>query len=94
MYSAVDAKPKTTVRLQRIRNLEANPSASLIVDHYDEDWTALWWVRLDGTGRVLGSGPEYERALDLLATKYPQYQRIRPVGPVIALDGQRWSVWP
>jgi PPOX class probable F420-dependent enzyme len=94
VYSAVDAKPKSTVRLQRIRTLEANPAAALIVDHYDDDWTVLWWVRIDGTGRILGAGPEFEQALDLLTAKYPQYREVRPPGPVIALDVARWTGWP
>jgi len=48
LYSAVDAKPKTSLRLQRIRNLMANPSAALLIDHYQDDWSQLWWVRVDG----------------------------------------------
>lgn len=95
VYTAIDAKPKSTVLLQRIRNLRANPSASLLVDHYsDDDWSRLWWVRVDGRGRVLESGEERERALDLLAAKYPQYREQRPPGPVIALDVTTWRAWP
>ena len=56
VYSAVDDKPKTTVALQRLRNLTTNAAASLLADHYDEDWTALWWIRLDGVGRVIAEG--------------------------------------
>ena len=95
VYSAVDAKPKSTARLQRIRNLETNPAAALVVDHYDdEDWSALWWVRVDGTARVLDAGVEFESALDLLTRKYHQYRETRPLGPVIALDVRRWTGWP
>ena len=95
VYSAVDAKPKSTVRLQRIRNLETNAAAALAVDHYDdEDWTTLWWVRVDGTERVLDAGDEFASALDLLTTKYHQYRELRPQGPVIALDVARWTAWP
>ena len=94
LYSAVDAKPKSTVRLQRIRNLEGNPSAALVVDHYDEDWTELWWVRVDGTGRILTAGAEHDTALELLTAKYAQYQHAPPPGPVIALDIRFWRAWP
>src|SRR5436190_23484314 len=66
LYSAVDSKPKSTARLARIRNLEANPHAALVVDHWAEDWTELWWVRVDARGRVVGAGPEFDAALDLL----------------------------
>jgi len=95
VYSAIDAKPKSTVRLQRIRNLETNAAAALVVDHYDdEDWTALWWVRVDGTARVLDAGAEFESSLDLLTAKYHQYRELRPRGPVIAFDAARWAGWP
>ena len=94
VYSAVDHKPKTTSALQRLRNLAANPAASVLVDHYDEDWAALWWIRVDGTGRVLVDGPEHELAVAALCDKYEQYRRQPPTGPVIGIDTARWSAWP
>ena len=94
LYSAVDAKPKSTTALRRLANLRANGAASLLVDHYDEDWSALWWVRIDGRGRVVESGPERDRALDLLAAKYEQYRRQRPPGAVVAIDTTAWRAWP
>lgn len=94
LYTAVDGKPKSTARLQRIRNLETRADAALVVDHYAEDWTELWWVRADATARILGAGPEFVAALDLLAAKYEQYRRDRPPGPVIALDVRGWRAWP
>ena len=94
LYTAVDAKPKSSARLQRVRNLEANPAAALVVDHYEEDWTQLWWVRVDGIARILASGAEHDAALALLAAKYPQYQRDPPPGPVIAIDIRTWRTWP
>ena len=72
----------------------ARAAASLLADHYDEDWTALWWIRLDGVGRVLADGPEHERAIAMLCGKYEQYRHQRPTGPVIAIDVARWSAWP
>jgi PPOX class probable F420-dependent enzyme len=94
LYSAVDAKPKSTQALRRLANLRANGAASLLVDHYDEDWSTLWWVRVDGRGRVIDSGPERERALDLLAAKYEQYRRQRPPGAVVAVEATGWRAWP
>jgi PPOX class probable F420-dependent enzyme len=94
VYSAVDAKPKSTLALRRLANLRATGHASLLVDHYDEDWSALWWVRVDGAGRVVDSGPERDTALAALATKYEQYRRTSPPGPVVALDITRWRAWP
>jgi PPOX class probable F420-dependent enzyme len=93
LYSAVDAKPKSTTALQRLDNLRANPSVSLLVDHYGEDWSALWWVRVDGIARITGSGPEFDRALLELTGKYEQYARQPPPGPVIAIDIHGWRAW-
>jgi PPOX class probable F420-dependent enzyme len=94
VYSAVDAKPKSTLALRRLANVRATGHASLLVDHYDDDWSALWWVRVDGAGRVVESGPERDTALAALATKYDQYRRTPPPGPVVALDITRWRAWP
>jgi PPOX class probable F420-dependent enzyme len=94
IYSAVDAKPKRTTALRRLANVAANPAVAVLVDKYDQDWTRLWWVRADGTGRVLdGEEPERDAALDALAARYPQYREQRPDGPVLAIDVERWSGW-
>jgi PPOX class probable F420-dependent enzyme len=91
IYHAVDHKPKATRQLARLDDLRADPRASLLVDHYDDaDWTRLWWVRADGTARILDDAPE---AIDLLVEKYAQYRERRPEGPVIALDVQRIKGW-
>ena len=94
VYSAVDAKPKSTLALQRLRNLAAHPAASLVVDYYDEDWSRLWWIRFDGTARVLESGAERDAAIDALTAKYAQYVDAPPPGPVVALDVETWRAWP
>jgi PPOX class probable F420-dependent enzyme len=93
-YSAIDQKPKSTRALQRLANLRADPAAALLIDHYDEDWATVWWVRLDATGRVLEAGAEVDRALTSLRAKYEQYRRDPPAGPVIALDVAGWRAWP
>lgn len=92
IYSVVDAKPKRSTELRRLRNVESNPLVSVLVDHYDEDnWDALWWVRADGSARVLSlDEPEAARAVELLARRYPQQ---RPRGQVLAVDVQRWAGW-
>lgn len=91
LYHAVDHKPKATRALARLRDLERDPRASLLVDHYDEDWSQLWWVRADGRARILEDG--FDDVLDLLAAKYPQYSERRPLGPVIALEVERVASW-
>ncbi len=92
IYSVVDAKPKRTTELRRLRNVRSNPLVSVLVDHYDDhDWDALWWVRADGAARVLDPDePEARRAVELLAHRYPK-QRAR--GQVLAIDVRRWSGW-
>ncbi len=94
VYSAIDAKPKSTLALRRLDNLSANPVACLLVDRYNDDWSKLWWIRVDCTARVLVQGDEHDHALDLLAAKYAQYLQTRPPGPVIALDITAWRAWP
>ena len=94
VYIAVDHKPKTTTNLKRLRNIQENPAVSLLADYYAEDWTALWWARVDGRAIVMAAGTaELEWPLDLLAAKYPQYQERRPDGPVIVIHAERWTGW-
>jgi PPOX class probable F420-dependent enzyme len=92
IYSVVDAKPKRTTRLRRLENIDSNPRASVLVDHYDDaDWSALWWVRADGQARVLEADqPEARRAVELLHERYPQQ---RASGAVLAIEVERWSGW-
>ena len=92
-YSAVDRKPKRSSRLRRIENARARPEVTILVDHYEEDWSRLWWIRLRGRARVLDDGPERERALALLAEKYPQYRAEPPEGPVLAVDVTEVREW-
>ena len=93
LYSAVDEKPKRSRRLQRIENVRAHPDVAVLVDHYEEDWSRLWWVRLRGRGRVVERGREFELALRLLAEKYDQYRRRPPPGPVLAIAIDEWRGW-
>jgi PPOX class probable F420-dependent enzyme len=91
VYSVVDAKPKRTGALRRLANVRENPAVALLVDHYDDDWSALWWVRADGHARVLRANhPEARHAVELLAQRYPQQQA---TGAVLAVDVDRWSGW-
>ena len=89
LYTAVDEKPKRTRQLKRLENIEANPHVEVLIDHYEDDWSRLWWVRLRGTARIV----EDPRAVDLLVAKYPQYAERRPEGPVIAIDVEERSEW-
>ncbi len=78
----MDEKPKRSPRLKRLANVRANPAATVLVDAYDEDWSRLSCVRLDGHARVLEEGAECERAL--LAGKYPQYRQTRAPARIVS----------
>ena len=79
-YSAIDEKPKSVSwgRLKRLRNIEANPRVSLVIDDYSEDWTQLVYVLVRGLAEAIEPGgryaSEHARAVDLLRGKYPQYR--------------------
>ena len=95
-YSSVDAKPKTTRNLRRLKNIAANPHVSLVVDVWDEDWSKLCWVIVEGRADVLTAGAEFTRAIDQLVAKYPQYRAMgldRAEGAVIALMPARVLAW-
>jgi PPOX class probable F420-dependent enzyme len=89
---AVDHKPKRHANLKRLRNVEENPAVTLLVDHFDEDWDRLWWVRADGEASVIENELAYE-LVDALIDKYEQYRERRPAGPVIKIQVSRWSGW-
>ncbi len=93
VYTAVDHKPKSTLRLQRLRNIASEPRVALLVDRYDDDWGELWWVRADGTAAVSTDPAVRAAALALLAVKYRQYRERPPEGPLVVVTIRRWSGW-
>lgn len=94
LVTAVDHKPKTTTHLRRLDNIRAHPEVSVLVDEYhDDDWSALWWVRLWGPAEVVERGPRHTAAIDALVAKYPQYRERRPGGPAIVVEPVRWQWW-
>jgi PPOX class probable F420-dependent enzyme len=93
IYWAVDQKPKSSRDLKRLRNIEANPTVQLVADHYEEDWSRLWWARVTGHARTVLENEETILALEALAQKYPQYRAEPPSGPVVAIDVARVSAW-
>jgi PPOX class probable F420-dependent enzyme len=90
-----DVKAKATRALRRLDNVRRHPEVALLVDHYRDDWSALWWVRVDGTARVTdGASPEGRAALARLAAKYEQYRDRPPPGPVVLIEATAWTAWP
>ena len=94
VYSVADPKPKQGLDLLRHRNIAVNPSVTLLVDAYDEDWSKLWWVRADGTARVVEDGPERDTTIRLLRAKYPQYAAwTTPFGAATVIEVERVTSW-
>lgn len=93
LYTAVDQKPKSTRRLKRLTNIESNPTVSVLLDRYDDDWTRLWWIRIDGSARVLNSGPDFCEGIALLTRKYQPYLTQPPPGPVIKVQVETIRAW-
>ena len=93
VVSVVDDKPKRSRELRRLDNVREHPDVQLAVDHYDDDWSKLWWVRLSGRGRVIDEGWVREQAIHLLADKYRQYREVLPAGPVLVIDVTRITSW-
>jgi PPOX class probable F420-dependent enzyme len=92
LVSAVDHKPKRTGQLRRLDDMRAAGRATVLVDHYDDDWTQLWWVRVRGRAEVHVDGPDRDDALVALRAKYAQYREHPPSGAVwrVAMDEVRW----
>jgi PPOX class probable F420-dependent enzyme len=92
LFWAVDDKPKRSASLARLENIRAEPRVEVVVDHYDEDWRRLWWVRLLGAARIVAGDAERRSAVEALAGKYDPYRRRPPSGDVVAVEvaGVRW----
>ena len=92
VFSAVDAKPKRSTDLQRLANVRAEPRCALLVDHYEDDWRRLWWVRADGVAEVVDE-PAGHPGIQALVQRFPQYRDEPPSGPLLVVTVQRWTGW-
>jgi PPOX class probable F420-dependent enzyme len=94
LWIPVDEKPKSTTALARLRNIERDPRVSLLFDRYEDDWTRLAWVRVEGTARVLAAGSKAPHALAVLRARYPQYLAMALEDrPLIAITPSRIAAW-
>jgi PPOX class probable F420-dependent enzyme len=93
IVTIVDSKPKRSSDLQRLRNIRVHPAVSVLVDHYEDEWRRLWWVRADGRARVIEAGPEHETAIGLLTTRYPPYRAMPPSEAVVVIEVRDWTGW-
>lgn len=92
-FSPIDHKPKTTPDLVRARNIARDPRVTLLVDHYEDDWTLLWWVRSRGLGEILERGSAWQTAVDALTVKYPRYRDEPLTERILAISISEWSGW-
>lgn len=97
VYFVVDEKPKQTRRgLKRLRNIAANPYAAVIVDDYDEDWSRLAYLLVEGLASEVGEAELYDTALAALRRRYPQYERMALAperNPIIAIAPTKRHLW-
>lgn len=87
-----DVKQKSGRPLARLADIAREPRVGLLADRYDEDWTQLWWVRVDGVATVHEDGPTHAAAVAALRAKYPQYARAG-FAAVIAVEPTAWAGW-
>ena len=94
LYSAIDAKPKRTTLLRRVRNIIDTGRAAFVVDTWSEDWRQLGYVLIEGPAEVLEDGQERDEALILLTAKYPQYDSLPLIDNlVIKVTAERTVTW-
>ena len=93
VYTAVDAKPKRSRRLQRLDNVRHDPRCSLLVDHYEDDWSRLWWVRVDGRASIVEAPAAGHPGIEALVHRHEQYREHTPTGPLIVVTVELWTGW-
>ena len=95
VYFTIDEKPKKApTRLKRLTNLRINPRAALVVDRYDEDWSQLGWVMVQGAAEILLEGTEHDQAQAALRARYPQLATMRIEAlPVVAVRIDHATSW-
>lgn len=93
LVTAVDGKPKQRRSLARIENIGRDSRVTLLAHHYEEDWSRLWWVRIDGRASIEDRGVDFERALIALRARYPQYGSVDLTGPVIRIGIEHTTAW-
>jgi PPOX class probable F420-dependent enzyme len=101
LWLPVDGKPKRreATELARVANVRRDPRVSLLLDQYEADWSALWWLRIDGVAEVVDEkGVGFDAALGALMKKYPQYDHTPLFRPgsrptLIAVGQLRVTSW-
>ena len=97
LWSPIDGKPKKRPQLSRLEWVVADPQVLVLVDHYEDDWTQLWWLKLSGRASIVHeSEPDWREAVDGLASKYPQYEQtpmFAGVPTMVRIEILHWKSW-
>ncbi len=97
LWSPIDGKPKKHAKLSRLDWLAAAPQVLVLVDHYADDWTQLWWLKLFGEATVVNEHePGWGGAVRELSVKYPQYRETPMfvgVPTMVRIEIDRWKSW-
>ncbi|TMB60297.1 MAG: TIGR03668 family PPOX class F420-dependent oxidoreductase [Chloroflexi bacterium] len=97
LYFPLDRKPKREDdwhMLRRVRNIETNGRVSIVVDRYEEEWSRLAWVLVEGVATIIESGAERDSVAAQLCDKYPQYRGGKLDGrPVVRVAVERAVSW-
>ena len=97
LYIALDEKPKrvSAQRLKRVANILENSQVALVVDRYDDDWSRLAYVLVEGRAEILQPGDvEHERAISLVRARYSQYRSMALESrPAIAIRPSKIVAW-
>ena len=101
-FIPIDEKTKRSrpENLKRVRNIKENPNVALLIDEYNEDWTKLYFIMIQGKASIIG-GKKLDqnemsllkKAHKLLRNKYPQYQKIGVGEYVIMIMPQKVIAW-
>ena len=102
-FIPIDEKTKRSrpENLKRVRNIKENPNVALLIDEYNEDWTKLYFIMIQGKASIIGSNKKLDKnemsllkkAHKLLRNKYPQYQKTGVGEYVIMIMPQKVIAW-
>ena len=98
LYMPLDDKPKRDddpLALARVRDIAADPRVTVLADRWDENWSRLAWLRIDGRAALVAPGaPGHTAVVEALRAKYPPYRSHRlETRPVIAITVEHTAGW-
>ncbi|MCH2410876.1 pyridoxamine 5'-phosphate oxidase family protein [Myxococcota bacterium] len=99
LWSPIDGKPKRSHRLSRLEQIRLHPNVSLLLDHYEENWNRLWWLRIEATASIvsLDDNLDLRKELEgLLQKKYSQYSQTETflgTPTAIKLSISKYATW-